>query len=116
MYSSPKLKATLNLHFIVVITLTHPTESRWRRSAPHESSWRTQSRFPPRAAKCSGVLPGNLKQARARVKYMPQLSSKDANFLSHKNAFSPTGRERERNPHPHAPLDADTMAPFSSKT
>nr|ACN36663.1 unknown [Zea mays] len=53
-----------------------PTESRWRRSAPQESSCRTQSRLPPRAAKCSGVLPGN----------------------------------------PKAPLEADTMAPFSSRT
>lgn len=42
--------------------LAHPTESRWRRSAPQDSSCRTQSRLPPRAAKCSGVLPENLQE------------------------------------------------------
>jgi hypothetical protein len=42
--------------------VAHPTESRWRRSAPQERSCRTQSRLPPRAAKCSGVLPGNLQE------------------------------------------------------
>jgi hypothetical protein len=68
--------------------LAHPTESRWRRSAPQERSCRTQSRLPPRAAKCSGVLPGNLQERAlgSSQMYDTKLSSKGAIF-SHKNTL-----------------------------
>ena len=41
----------------------YPDASRWRRSAPHANSFRTQSRDPALAARWRAVLPGQLQEA-----------------------------------------------------
>jgi hypothetical protein len=74
----------------------------------------------PNAAVC---CPRIYRSERSSQMYDTQLSSKGA-FFSHKNKsfdmiWEGEGGSRAgqgRNPHPKAPLEADTMAPFSSRT
>lgn len=89
----------------------YPDASFWSRSAPHASNSRTQSKHPPLAAKCRGVLPGQLKFDT----YLVDNSSHNLpNPKQWKQAHPKRVNAKPWN-YPYPPVKAQTRPPLSKR-